>query len=126
MARTLRSDKLQFWATLLLVGASVVMVYSATAVPAVERGSTPYFFLMKQFLWAAAGTILLLAVMRVDYHEYRRPTLIWTLLAITAVGLLAVFLFSPRNGTQRWLNFGFMSLQPSELAKLAAIVFTAA
>ena len=126
MARTLRSDKLLFWATLLLVGASIVMVYSATAVPSVEDGSTPFFFLFKQLAWAAIGTGLLLAIMRVDYHEYRRPALIWTLLAITAVGLFAVFFFSPRNGTQRWITFGGASIQPSELAKLAAIVFAAA
>ena len=102
------------------------MVYSATAVPSVEDGSTPFFFLFKQLAWAAMGTGLLLVIMRVDYHEYRRPALIWTLLAITVVGLFAVFFFSPRNGTQRWIAFGGASIQPSEVAKLAAIVFAAA
>ena len=102
------------------------MVYSATAVPSVEKGDTPYFFVVKQVLAAAVGTLLLLAIMRVDYHEYRRPALIWTLLAITAVGLLAVFFFAERNGTHRWIILGGTSIQPSELAKLAAIVFTAA
>jgi cell division protein FtsW len=126
MARTLRSDKLLFWATLLLVGASIVMVYSATAAPSAEDGQTPYAFLFKQLAFGAVGTIVLLAVMRIDYHEYRRPALIWTLLAVTVVGLFAVFLFSPRNGTQRWILIGNTSIQPSELAKLAAIVFAAA
>jgi cell division protein FtsW len=126
MARTLRSDKLLFWATLLLVGASIVMVYSATAVPSAEDGQAPYSFLFKQLAFGAVGTIVLLAVMRIDYHEYRRPALIWTLLAVTVVGLFAVFLFSPRNGTQRWILIGSTSIQPSELAKLAAIVFAAA
>ena len=126
MARTLRSDKLLFWATLLLVGASIVMVYSATAVPSFEKGTAPYFYVLKQVIAAVLGTGLLLAIMRVDYHEYRRPALIWTLLAVTAVGLLAVFFFEQRNGTHRWITLGGTSLQPSELAKLAAIVFTAA
>ena len=117
MARTLRSDKLLFWATLLLVGASIVMVYSATAVPSVEKGDTPYFFVVKQVIAAVVGTLLLLAIMRVDYHEYRRPALIWALLAVTAVGLFAVFFFAERNGTHRWIILGGTSIQPSELAK---------
>jgi cell division protein FtsW len=102
------------------------MVYSATAGSALERGTAPYSFLVKQLMAAVVGTGLLLTIMRVDYHEYRRPALIWTLLAVTAVGLLAVFFFAPRNGTQRWISLAGTSLQPSELAKLAAIVFTAA
>lgn len=128
MARTLKSDKLLFGATLLLVGASVVMVYSASAAQTIERPDTPYYLLasFKQLAWGIVGIGLLFAVMRVDYHEYRRPTLIWTLVAIVAVALLAVFLFAPRNHTQRWITFGPISLQPSELAKLAVIVFAAA
>jgi cell division protein FtsW len=126
MARTLKSDKLLFWATLLLVGASVVMVYSASAVQALERYHTPYYFLTKQLEWAGLGLALLLIAMRVDYHEYRRPALIWMLLVIVVVALLGVFLFQPINGTRRWLALGLLSVQPSELAKLAAILFTSA
>lgn len=126
MARTLRSDKLLFWATLLLVGVSVVMVYSATAVMGLDRPQEPARLFLKQFAWAALGILLLLVVMRVDYHVYRRPAVIWTALGVTAVMLFAVFLFEERNGTHRWLIFGNLSLQPSELAKLAVIFFVAA
>jgi cell division protein FtsW len=62
----------------------------------------------------------------VDYHALRRPAVIWTLLAVTAIALVSVFFFAPRNGTQRWMLLGPVSLQPSELAKLTAIVFAAA
>jgi cell division protein FtsW len=126
MARTLKSDKLLFWATLLLVGAGVVMVYSASAVQAADRYRTPYFFLFKQLAWAIIGLVMLLGVMRVDYHTYRRPALIWSLLGVVVTGLLAVFLFAPRNGTQRWLAIDIVTIQPSELAKLAVVFFTAA
>jgi cell division protein FtsW len=126
MARTLKSDKLLFWATLLLVSLSVVMVYSASAVPALDRYQAPYYFLQKQIAWAAIGLVLLLAVMRLDYHTYQRPALIWMLLGVTVVALLAVFLFAPRNNTQRWLTVAGVSVQPSELAKLVAIFFAAA
>ena len=126
MARTLRSDKLLFWATLLLVGVSVLMVYSASVVTALDQKQDLGRFFLKQFAWAVLGVVLLLVVMRVDYHVYRRPAVIWTALGATTVLLLAVFLFEERNGTQRWLIFGGMSLQPSEFAKLAIIFFVAA
>lgn len=73
MARTLKSDKFLFWATLLLVGASVVMVYSASAVQALTKYHRPYYFLFKQLSWGIIGFGLLVAAMRVDYHQYRRP-----------------------------------------------------
>jgi cell division protein FtsW len=126
MARTLKSDKALFLATVLLVGASVVMVYSASAVQAMGNGHTPVYFLLKQLAWAVLGVLLMLGTMRIDYHEFRRPNLIWSLLGGTVVALVGVFLFAKIHGTHRWLSLGIVSLQPSELAKLVVIFFTAA
>ena len=126
MARKLKSDKVLFLATLLLVCSSVVMVYSASAVQAMAQHGSQLWFVGKQLLWAVLGVGVMLVAMRVDYHELRRPAVIWTLLAVTVIGLLAVFFFDPRNGTRRWMLLGPVSLQPSELAKLTVIVFASA
>jgi cell division protein FtsW len=127
MARTLKSDKLLFWATLVLVGISVVMVYSASAIPAMQGDlQSPIYFLVKQLVWAILGLGLLVAVMRVDYHYLRLPAVIWTVLGVTTVALIAVYFFTPRNNTYRWLSLAGVSVQPSELAKLAVILFAAA
>jgi cell division protein FtsW len=126
MARTLKSDKLLFWATLLLVGISVVMVYSASAVQALDKSQFSGAVLFRQLTWAVLGVVLLLVTMRIDYHTYRQPALIWTTLSIAVVLLLAVFFFPERNGTQRWIVIEPISIQPSELAKLVAIMFAAA
>ena len=126
MARTLKSDKTLFLATLLLVGMSVVMVYSASAVQALDKFNSPVHFFLKQLAWAVIGIVLMLGAMRIDYHQYRRPALIWSLLTVTVLGLMAVFLFPKINGTHRWLSIAGLSLQPSELAKLVVIFFTAA
>ena len=127
MARKLKSDKFLFTATLLLVCTSVVMVYSASAVLAMERYNEPYYFLFKQAAWALIGLCLLPIVMRIDYRHYRQPAVIWTGLAVVAVALVAVLLFGPKvKGATRWLAVGPMGLQPSELAKIAIIIFTAA
>src|SRR4051812_24719305 len=115
MARTLKSDKSLFWATLLLVGVSMVMVYSASAVQALAKYHRAQYFLYKQLEWGVIGFVCLAAAMRVDYHYYRKPAVIWSLLGVVAVGLMAVFLFGANNGAHRWITFAGTSMQPSEL-----------
>ena len=80
MARKLQSDKWLFLATLALVCTSVVMVYSASALVALERFQQPYLFVTKQVMWALLGVAVMSIVMRIDYRTYRNERLIWTLL----------------------------------------------
>jgi len=126
MARKLKSDKLLFTATLLLVSTSVVMVYSASAVIALDRYQQPYLYLFKQGTWALIGLCLMPIVMRIDYRNYRQPAIIWTGLVIAALALIAVLFGRPVKGATRWLGLGGLGVQPSELAKIAVIMFTAA
>src|SRR5690348_13897026 len=126
MARKLKSDRVLFTATILLVGLSIVMVYSASAVVALERYRQPYLFLIKQGMLAALGVALLGVVMRFDYRTYREPTFIWTTLGAAAICLVVVLFNAPVNGARRWLGILGMGVQPSEIAKLAAIFFIAA
>ena len=125
MARKLQSDKWLFLATLALICASVVMVYSASALVALEKFQQPYLFVTKQMMWAAVGVAVLTIVMRVDYRAYRNDRIIWVLLGVVALMLVAVLFSRPINGTRRWFGVGGFGIQPSELAKLAAIMFTA-
>jgi cell division protein FtsW len=126
MARKLKSDKWLFTATLMLVCTSVVMVYSASAVMAMQDFKNPYLFLFKQATWALVGLFLVYLVMRIDYRNYRQPTVIWAGLAIVSLALVAVLFGTPRNGATRWLNLGGLGIQPSELAKICVIIFVAA
>ena len=125
MARTLRSDKVLFWEAVVLVGASLAMVFSASAVIADSNGS-PYEVFLRQLPWALIGLVALFVMMRIDYHELRRPQVIWGLIGFTFVALAAVFAFPARNGAHRWISFNQLTWQPSELAKVVAILFTAA
>ena len=125
MARKLQSDKWLFTATLALVCVSVVMVYSASALLALERFQQPYLFVTKQVMWAMLGVAVLSVVMRVDYRAYRNETLIWTVLGIITLLLIAVLFSAPINGSRRWFALGPLGIQPSELAKIGAILFAA-
>lgn len=126
MARKLKSDKWLFIATLALVCTSVVMVYSASAVVLGERGENPYLFLLKQGTWALIGLAFVQLIMRIDYRTYRQPVVIWTVLGVVAVALVVVLFGREVKGATRWLNVGPLGIQPSELAKIAVIMFVAA
>src|SRR5215471_14285285 len=126
MARKLKSDKVLFITTVLLVGLSIVMVYSASAPVALERYGKASMFLIKQGMWALLGLAMLAVVMRIDYRTYREPVFIWTCLGIVVLALVAVLFSPPVNNARRWFGFAGIGVQPSELAKLAAIFFIAA
>jgi len=126
MARKLKSDKVLFITTILLVALSVVMVYSASAAVALDRYGRASRFLITQGMWAALGIAMLYVVMRIDYRFYREPVFIWTCLALVSLALVGLFFRPPVNGARRWLGVGGIGVQPSELAKLAAIFFIAA
>ncbi len=125
MARKLQSDKWLFLAILTLICASIVMVYSASALVALERFQQPYLFVTRQMMWAAVGIAVLSIVMRIDYRSYRNDKIVWAMIAIVGLMLIAVLFRAPINGTRRWFGIGGFGIQPSELAKLTAIIFTA-
>src|SRR5215510_2459399 len=127
MARKLKSDKPLFTATMALVCASLVMVYSASAVIGMEQyNQRPAFFLFKQITFAIVGLALMPILMRIDYRRYRQPIVIWTALGLLAFALVAV-LFGPRiNGAKRWFGVAGIGGQPSEFAKLVVIFYVAA
>ena len=119
-------DKVLFALAIGLALSGVVMVYSASAVLAAERYGTQYHFLARQALWMLLAFAAMLVTMRVDYHLYQHPRLVAALLVGTGALLMAVFFFPAVNGAHRWIRWGSLSFQPSELARLALIIFLAA
>src|SRR5688572_28874588 len=101
------------------------MVYSASALVALERYQQPYLFVTRQVMWTVLGLALLAVAMRVDYRTYRNDTFVWALLGVVAVLLIGVLFSPPINGTRRWFGFGGLGIQPSELSKIACVLFTA-
>jgi cell division protein FtsW len=125
LARKLKSDRVLFVVTILLVCASVVMVYSASTQVALEKYKDPYFFLIRQGLWAVMGIAILWFAMRIDYRTYRNEPLIWAVLAAVAIALVVALFSGDVKGARRWVGFSILKFQPSEFAKLACVFFTA-
>jgi cell division protein FtsW len=125
MAKRVSVDRWLFTVTMLLVFVGLVMVFSASAVMARERFGSPYAFLLKQLIWAAAGLVAMVAAMQVDYRRYKHPALVFSFLGITTLFLISVFFLDRSHNTHRWFRVGAFSFQPSELAKPVLILFLA-
>jgi len=112
---------------LTLVMFGLVMVYSASFGLAIAEGGTTYQYLARQSIYAFIGLIGLVVAMQVDYHILRR----WAFPAIAfSVLLLAALIVVPGLGTEvygakRWIYVGPISIQPSEIAKLALVIYLA-
>ena len=111
-------------ATLLLLGLGLVLVFSASANMSEERYGSAYLFVRKQIIWDLMGLVALVACMRLDYHWWQKASRV--LLAAAFILLAAVLVIGPVvKGARRWIPLGFMNIQPSEVAKLAIIVWLA-
>ena len=123
MPRSLQPDKQLFGVTLALCLIGAVMVFSASAVTAREQYGSGYFFLLRQALWLAMGIAGMFALMNLDYRKLRQPRVVFTVLSLTLLMLIAVFFLDRSHATHRWIRIGPLSLQPSEIAKLAVIFY---
>lgn len=125
MPRTLQPDRQLFGSTLALCLIGAVMVFSASAVTAREEYGSAYTFLIRQLLWVAIGMGGMFWLMNKDYRKLRQPRFIFSALSVTLIFLIAVFFLDRSHATHRWVRFGALSFQPSELAKLVVIFFLA-
>jgi cell division protein FtsW len=118
-------DKWLFGATLVLVVIGLLMVFSASAVMAKERFGSPYAFVIRQSLWAVFGLTAMTILMQVDYRRFNKPNVVFPAVAVSVLLLLVAFLMQDSHATHRWIRFGALSFQPSEIAKPALVLFLA-
>jgi cell division protein FtsW len=108
-----------------LITIGLVMLYSTGAFAPDSHGDQ-FSFLKKQGSWLGVGFIFSIVFALLDYHWLERS---WYLFFSMAFALLALCFVRPIgmriNGSWRWIHFGTLTFQPSELAKLAAIIFVA-
>jgi cell division protein FtsW len=125
MAKRVSIDRWMFTVTTILVFIGLVMIFSASAVMAKERFGSAYEFLLKQLVWAIAGLLVMVVAMKIDYKHLAHPAVVFSFLGLTTLLLISVFFLDRAHGTHRWFRLGPISLQPSELAKPALILFLA-
>ncbi len=104
----------------------VVMVLSASSVVSLTDYGSAWYFFERQLMWTALGVLAFVVALRVDYHRWRRfvqPLLVLSgvLLVVVLIPGIGVYV----GGSRRWLGSGMFRFQPSELAKLALLLFAA-
>jgi cell division protein FtsW len=109
-----------------LVGLSIVMVLNVSYFYGQDRFGDSLLFFRKHILSIVLGTAVAIAASRVSSDAYRRAA--YPLLVIAIVALVLVLVPGiglTRGGARRWLHFGPLSVQPSELAKFAIVLYLA-
>ncbi len=126
MAYRPTSDRILFITATLLTVFGLVMVYSASSTIAASKYGASSHFFVRQLAFAVAGYVMMIALMRTDYRVWeRRQKALWWLLAVCLGMLVLVFTQPTVNGAHRWFRYGPLSFQPSEIAKLAILIFLA-
>jgi cell division protein FtsW len=121
-----KSAYILFLAVLGLLVIGVVMLFSTSAFARDSHGDV-YFFIKRQAMWVGIGLVLCIFGALIDYHFWQRTWWVWFALALAALALCYVPHIGMRlNGSRRWVGWGPVTFQPSELGKLAAIFFLAA
>jgi cell division protein FtsW len=111
--------------TLALVAFGLVMVYSASSARALLGSDDPAYYLKRQAIFAVFGLVALVLLARTDYQRLRKAA--GPLVVASFVLLFAVLVVGTAvNGARRWIPIGTFTFQPSEFAKLALALWTAA
>jgi cell division protein FtsW len=123
---TSHQDNIILVSALALMSLGLTMVFISSHVMAQSHYQDPYFFIKRQSLYALLGLVALFSGRFVNYQRYK--TLVYPLLLLSLILLVAVLI--PGVGTRvrgaaRWLKLGPVTLQPSEFAKLAMVIFLA-
>ncbi len=119
------SDFILIFCIMSLVCIGVVMVFSASIYTSSIEYNDQYYLFKKQLIFALIGTIAMIITSKIDYRLYQKYSRIIMGIAIVLL-ILVLFIGSEANGARRWFYIAGVSLQPSEVAKYAVIIFSAA
>ena len=124
-----KRQQIDFWiffTVLVMLSIGTVMVFSASAALAYDRFGDTYHFLKKQLLWVIVGLIAMFIMANFDYRKLA-PLAVLGLIGSLVLLVLATTpgIGQEQNGARRWLGYGNLSFQPSEMVKITLILFLA-
>jgi rod shape determining protein RodA len=114
----LRIDPLLLLGTLGLVACGIYTIYTATDT---DIPGSPYYYVVRQGVYAGVGIVLMLVIARLDYSRLREWRIGLYGVMIASI-LLTLGLGTAAHGSKRWINFPFFNFQPSELGKVLLVL----
>jgi len=121
-----KSAYILFLAVLGLLVIGIVMLFSTSAYARDSHGDV-YFFIKRQAIWVGIGLVACIFAALMNYHFWQKTWWLWFALALVTLALCYIPHIGMRiNGSRRWVGYGLITFQPSELAKIAIIFFLTA
>jgi cell division protein FtsW len=121
-----KSAYILFLAVLGLLVIGIVMLFSTSAYARDSHGDV-YFFIKRQAIWIGIGLVGCVFAALVNYQFWQKTWWLWFAVALAVLALCYIPHIGMRiNGSRRWVGYGPITFQPSELAKIATIMFLAA
>lgn len=117
-------DQSLLWMLVLMLSFSLLMIYSASVAYAEHDGGSQWFYLSRQAIFLGLGTLCSLMAAKVSMARWKKWTP-WILVFSLFLLLLVLFLGREINGAKRWIHLGPVNLQPTEVFKLAIILYLA-
>lgn len=108
---------------ILLLTIGLVMLFSASYAYALYNRNDSFAFIKSQLVYAVLGTFAMLLISTVQYKVLEKFA--WPIMLVSICLLIIVLFFEDRNGAHRWIDLGFITLQPSEIAKFAVVILFA-
>jgi len=108
---------------LLLLTIGLVMLFSASFAYALYNRGNSYTFISNQLMFAILGGFLMMLISTVNFKVLYK--LAWPIMLVTIGLLVVVLFFEEQKGARRWINLGFTTIQPSEIAKFAIVILFA-
>ncbi len=125
MVKDHKIDKVLILVAGLLIIFGLMMLFSSTSVLSKERYGDHFYFLKKQLLWLLLGLVLSVIIVSLKTPIYFNRQVVFALLTVAVTGLILVFFTGKINNSYRWVKFAGFSVQPSEIAKIAVVVYLA-
>ncbi|MBZ4644975.1 MAG: ftsW2 [Clostridia bacterium] len=111
-----------FITVMILLSFGLIMVFSASSASAFYDYNDSYYVIKRQLMWAVLGLFAMFFMAGFDYKRLSKLSV--PIFVVSIILLIAVLIVGKEiNGAKRWLGFGGLTIQPSEVAKLAVIIF---
>ncbi len=123
MVKNIGIDKILIVVIIFLTLFGLIMVHSSTSILAKERFGDSLHYFKKQMIWLILGSIMFAFLASLKKPFYLERNFVFLAMFISVAGLLAVFLTGKINNSFRWIKIGDFSIQPSEFAKIAVVLY---
>lgn len=107
---------------IILLCAGIVMVASASSYYALSNYNNSNYFLVRQLFFGIIGFIFMIIISNIDYKRYKKWGYLFYIICLVLLVLVLTPLGQTRNGAKRWLGFGALVFQPSEIMKIGLVI----